>query len=450
MDRLVRERGSVGRRIWRRRRKRATGTSVNGDGTPVEGAPHDGEDREDEGGYDEGDLEVAPISAQAQAPRGFFGKLKNALMGKPKPPPADPPYLIVDPTREVLAVPRGAARLDAFERTLASMPKGAPQLRALALAFHKELSTLAESAGVDLSLLESRVEACARALIDAGEDEKAGALFLRVGRRHQAAELFVAAGAIDALEEAHAQITWEEGGAKHEARMSFERFEALYVVGLREQALEALEKAKRLWRDNPIYAEVHASFIERLGAARVLPLSSGKHELIVVARWPVVVGRGEEAGVRLTSPLLSRAHLQIELGAHEGKMAPIVVDLDSRGGTRVDGLPLKGKQALRIGADIDMGGVVVKTHGVDGGVLLWAALAPERRTLAVTSSQALKVPSPHDGAQFVTVKFDARGHAVVDEGTMVNGERSTKPTLLLEGDKIGNDGWHWTVARHRD
>jgi hypothetical protein len=131
-------------------------------------------------------------------------------------------------------------------------------------------------------------------------------------------------------------------------------------------------------------------------------------------------------------------------------MAPIVVDLDSRGGTRVDGAPLTGKQALRIGADIDMGGVVVRTAGVEGGVLLWAALAPERRTLAVTSSHALKVPSPHDANQFVTVKFDAKGHAVVDEGAMVNGERSTKPTLLLEGDRVGGDGWHWTVARHRD
>lgn len=389
-------------------------------------------------------------STVADEPRGFFDKLKSAFTRKPKPPPPEPSYLVVDPTRDILAVPRGPARLDAFERALAGLPKGAPHLRPIALAFHKELSALADGAGVDLSLLESRVEACAHALIDAGEEERAGALFLRLGRRHQAAELFVTAGAIDALEEAHAQINWEEGGAKHEARLSFERFEALFVVGMRDQALDALEKAKKLWHDNPVYAEIYATFMERLGVAGRLPLSAGKNELVVVARWPVVIGRGEEAGVRLTSPLLSRAHVQIELAAHEGRVAPIVVDLDSKGGTRVDGVPLAGKQPLRVGADIEMGGVVVKTHAVDGGVMLWAALAPERRTLAVTSSQALKVPSPQDPEKFFVVKFDAKGHAVVDEDALVNGERTGKPMLLLEGDKVGGEGWHWTVARRRD
>lgn len=455
MDRLVRERGSVGRRLWRRRRKKPAppGSEPAEQGASAEGAEAASEG--DDG--DDGDEASEPAFEQPFAPPapprpGFFAALKSALSGKPKPPPPEPSYLILDPAREVLAVPRGAARLDAFERALQGVLPGTPAMRSLALAFHKELSSLADAAGVDLSLLEARVEACARALIDAGEEERAGALYLRVGRRHQAAELFVAAGAIDALEEAHAMITWDEGGAKHEARMSFERFEALYVVGLREQALEALEKAKRLWHDNPIYGEIYAAFVERLGPRRRLPLTAGPHELVVLARWPVVIGRGEEADVRINSPMLSRAHLQIELGVHEGKAGPIVVDLDSRSGTHVDGRPLSGKQPLRPGADIDMAGVVVHSGAVDGGILLWAALAPERRTLAATAALVKILPpggSELPATEGIDVRFDAKGRAFAEPGATVNGEVIHKPMLLLEGDKLGGQGWRWTVARHK-
>ena len=436
----MRDRGSVGRRLWRRRRRR----------TPSEpSAPTDGAS---EGSASEGsavdinlDEPSAPLppSHQKPGPKKQLGLLGRLFASKPRPPPPEPSYLVVDPTRDVLAVPRGAARLDAFERAIKTSPSGTPQFRALALAFHKELQTLAESAGVDLSLYDTRVEACAQALIAAGEEERAGTLFLRVGRRHQAAELFVAAGAIDALEEAHAQIHWDEGGPKHEARMAFERFEALFLVGMREQAFAMLERAHKLWGDNPIYTEIYTSFTERLGKPRRLSLTAGGKELVVVGAWPVIIGRGEDAAVRLTSPLISRAHLRVDLVAG----APVVVDLESRGGTRIAGEALAGKKPLPSGADIDMAGVVVKTRSTDTALWLHAALAPERRTVAALAG-AVTVPPPDglDAAEAhagVSVRFDERGRAVVDGPVVVNGEERQKPLLLLEGDRLGG----WVVTR---
>src|SRR5688500_17449398 len=197
MERLTRDRGHVGRRIWRRRRRRAAHEPVVEGST--EGAFDDGFQNDFEDGF-EGDLgddapepEPGPAPKPPEKPKGFFASLKSALLGGDLPRHEEPPYLVVDPVRMVLAVPRGAARLDAFERAIQSTAPGSPQLRSLALAFHKELHALADHAGVDLSLLDTRVEACARALMAAGEEERAGTLFLRVGRRHQAAELFVAA-----------------------------------------------------------------------------------------------------------------------------------------------------------------------------------------------------------------------------------------------------------------
>jgi tetratricopeptide (TPR) repeat protein len=352
-------------------------------------------------------------------------------------------------------VPRSPTRLDAFEKAVATTEPTSPHFRSLALAFHKELQTLADHAGVDLSLYESRVEACAGALMAAGEEERAGTLFLRVGRRHQAAELFVAAGALDQLEEAHAQIQGDEGGKRHEARMSFERFEALFLVGMREPALLSLERAHRLWPDNPVYAEIFRSFTQRLGSARRLVLTAGKQELVVVGGWPVVIGRGEGAGVRLTSPLISRAHLQIELedGADPG---PVIVDLESRGGTRVGGAALTGRQPLPPGADIDMGGLVVHTARAGGALWMWPALTPEQQTVAAMGDALLlPVPSASAGAPgaaegSLALRFDARGRAVLEAPALLNGEPLRRPTVLLEGDKLAAPALPkqiWTVAR---
>ncbi len=444
MSRLVKDRGSVGRRIWRRRKRRGPSAPM---GTAAAEA---GELERDLVEEDDGTLDEPPSAPKPPAGGGLLAAVRalfsrrgeRAQASRPTRTAPEPSYLVMDPTRDVLSVPRGAARLDAFERALAETPAGTPQHRALALAYHRELSALAESAGIDLSLLEARVERCAQALIGAGEEERAGNLFLRVGRRHQAAELFLKAGAVDELEETHAQIHWDEGGARHQARLELERFEALWLVGARDQAFDALTRAHQLWPENPVYAQMHGSFVERLGAPRRLRLRARDHERFIVGTWPLVVGRGEEAALVLQSPMLSRAHVQVE--RKDGALW--VRDLDSRGGTRVNGAPLTGVASLPPAAVIDMGGVVVETAPVDGGVMLWAALAPQARTIALVGERT-RVTPPGAGGGGVVVGFDAKGRAVVEPPARVGGEAVRRATLLLEGDVVSEGGWSWNVAR---
>ena len=444
MSRLVKDRGSVGRRIWRRRKRK-------GPAVPLGTAAAEAGDLERDMADDD---EPAPFAQQVSADpprrasgvlsamRALFAPRKGPKPTKPTRAPPEPSYLVIDPTRDVLSVPRGAARLDAFERALAETPAGTPQQRALALAYHRELSGLAEGAGVDLSLLEARVERCAQALIGAGEEERAGTLFLRVGRRHQAAELFLQAGAVDALEETHAQIHWDEGGARHQARLEVDRFEALWLVGARDQAFDALTRAHTLWPENPIYSEMHASFVERLGRPRRLRLRARDHERLVVGTWPLVIGRGEEAALLLQSPMLSRAHLQIE--RKDGAL--VVRDLDSRGATRIDGVPLVGTAPLRSQAVIDMGGVVVDSAPVEGGVMLWAALSPQVRTVALIGDRTV-IAAPGGGTAGLQVGFDAKGRTIVEPPARLGGEVVRRATLLLEGDVVGDGSWTWNVAR---
>lgn len=444
MSRLVKDRGSVGRRIWRRRKRRGPAVPMGTAAAEAGQLDRDLADREpdDRAPFDEpADQEPRPGGGVLAAVRALFSRRKQPAH-QPAKPTSEPSYLVMDPTRDVLSVPRGAARLDAFERALAETPAGTPQQRALALAYHRELSGLAEGAGVDLSLLEARVERCARALIGAGEEERAGTLFLRVGRKHQAAELFLKVGAVDELEETHAQIHWDEGGARHSARLELERFEALWLVGARDQAFDALTRAHGLWPENQIYAEMHASFVERLGKPRRLRLRARDHERLIVGSWPLVVGRGEEAALVLQSPMLSRAHVQVE----RKQGALVLRDLDSRGGTSVDGVRLAGSAPLRDHAVIDMGGVVVETAPVEGGVMFWAALSPQLRTIALLGERSV-VTAPGAAAGGLCVGFDARGRALVEPPAKLGGETVRRGTLLIEGDVVGDGGWSWSVAR---
>lgn len=436
----------MGRRLWRRRKRRSDGAVPPGDVQRDEGlhAPphaheHGEHDDQHDDEHDDDDDEVPefpllPRKAQttvAERP-GFFAR----LFGRKPPPPPPPAWEQVDPIAEILAVPRGAGRLDAFEKRLGELPAGSPEHRTVALAFHKELVALATEAGVDLTLFEVRVQACANGLIAAGEDEKAGGLFARIGRRHQAAELFVKAGAIDALEEAHAELAFSEGGPRFEARLAFDRFEALFLVGRRGEALASLQRAVKLW-DNPVYVEVRDGFLARLPSSSTLTLQAGGDTVRLRGRFPLVLGRGEDSAVRIDSPLVSRAHVDIQRRAGE----LVLSDLVSSGGTRVDDAPLAGPTPLSGSGSIDLAGVVVDYELDAARLLLRPRLRPRDVTLA---ARAERVDDPVIGVPLCFI--EGRAHLVSDDRSRLNGEAVRKDTLLLVGDRLAVGGRTWVVT----
>jgi len=397
---------------------------------------HDDADDDDDDDDDNEILEypglTPPASPQGTVAdtRGFFARLFGR---KPPPPPPPPP---VDPIASILAIPRGAARLDAFEARLAELTPGSAEHRAVAVAFHKELVALATEAGVDLALFESRVQACANGLVAAGEDEKAGSLLSRIGRRHQAAELFVKAGAIDALEEAHAELAFAEGGPRFEARLAFERFEALFLVGRRSEALAALTAAVKLW-DNPVYVEVRDGFLARLPAAHSVTLQAGGDVVRVTNHFPLVLGRGEESAVRIDSPLVSRAHVDIQRRAG----ALVLKDLVSSGGTRLDDAPLNGPASLSPRGAIDLAGVVIDYEVDDSRLRLRPRLRPRYVTIAARSDSVAD-PLVGCGLRFV----DGRAHLVADGRVRLHHDVVRLDTLLLIGDRLHVGSRTWLVT----
>jgi hypothetical protein len=395
----------------------------------------------EERGIDEEDedpaWELAARYDEGSPPRpGFlemiFGLFKKKNRERPAeqalPPPGE------DPVRRILAVPRGAARLDAFERSLDDLMPGTHGHRGVALAFHRELTSLAKKAAVDLSLLKSRVEKCADALLSAGEVEHAGMLLSRIGKKQRAAELFVAAGAIDELEEAHAKLEEEEGGERLSARLSYERFEGLFVVGLRVQALEALEQAQRHWPDNPVYEEIVDSFASRLQREHTTLLVEGggkSRRVHVTRRFPLVVGRKEDAALRVASPLVSREH--VEVVSSGGGL--VLRNLQGPESTTVDGAPVERSSDLGSSGHFELSGVRIGYDTGEGWVRLAAEQQPDTSTVAMLEDR-VAIPLSDDVS--LELSYDAEGRLFAEPGgALVTEEGPLKrPLLLLDGDRL--------------
>ena len=219
--------------------------------------------------------------------------------------------------------------------------------------------------------------------------------------------------------------------------MSFERFEALFLVGLRDDALLALRQAVKLW-DNPVYAEVLQGFLQRLPPSRRVTLQAGDDVVRVFGRFPLVLGRGEDSAVRIDSPLVSRAHVQIERGTNE---ALIVKDMVSSGGTRIDGVVINGAGLLPPRGCIDLAGVVVDVDRSDQRLLLRPHARPRQVTLAPFAEEL-----DDDVIGFRLTLRDERVRVAADARVRLNGEALRRETLLLGGDRLVVGGKTFTVV----
>jgi two-component system, cell cycle response regulator len=79
-------------------------------------------------------------------------------------------------------------------------------------------------------------------------------------------------------------------------------------------------------------------------------------EVLIVDRRDAVLGRGDDADLRIDDPSLSRTHVRFE---RDGDTLT-VTDLDSRNGTLVEGARLEGTKRLRSGDLLILGNVLVR------------------------------------------------------------------------------------------
>jgi hypothetical protein len=368
--------------------------------------------------------------------KGFFSRRKARVKPEERgdPAPSD------DPVRQVLAVPRGAARLDAFEHTLSGLTAKTHGHKSVALAFHRELTSMSSEAGLDLSLLGNRVDACANGLVDAGELERAGEILMAAGKKERAAALFSEAGAVDKLDEASFAMALESGTGTLDARLAVDRVQNLMQVGRRSDALSLLGEAQKRFPRAHEVATVARTWLARLPAKGRVLLASDRASVVVDTRWPIVLGRSEDTALPLPSPLLSREHAEIR---RDGD-ALVLVPRTPRARLFVDDRPAS-EQALRHEGTLSLDGVLF-TYRVGADALLLALKdAPSSRHLAVPFSSTVMLDEPCA----MTIRFDKAGRATVDAvgGLRVNGEIIHAPLVLFVDDELVHNGQTVRVVR---
>ena len=97
----------------------------------------------------------------------------------------------------------------------------------------------------------------------------------------------------------------------------------------------------------------------------VIEVNGARH---AVPEPGLVLGRGEEADLRINDPGISRRHAEIRIHTADGKLTVSVVDLGSTNGTRVDGRRVQ-QAMLRDGSQIVVGNttVIVRDPQATGG-----------------------------------------------------------------------------------
>ena len=75
---------------------------------------------------------------------------------------------------------------------------------------------------------------------------------------------------------------------------------------------------------------------------------------LLLTHWENIIGRGKSADIYLNYPSISRQHAALCRG-ESGEWT--VYDLDSKGGTQVNGEPVNGSAPVKLGDTITLGGV---------------------------------------------------------------------------------------------
>jgi DNA-binding NtrC family response regulator len=112
--------------------------------------------------------------------------------------------------------------------------------------------------------------------------------------------------------------------------------------------------------------------------------ADGSERELVLRDGPTVLGRGEEADVRLRDGSVSRLHARVR---PEGR-AWVIEDLDSRAGVRVDGVPVR-EAVLTEGARVELGDTTVTLLGKESRERIARHPGGEMRGL-VGASEAMK------------------------------------------------------------
>jgi pSer/pThr/pTyr-binding forkhead associated (FHA) protein len=147
-----------------------------------------------------------------------------------------------------------------------------------------------------------------------------------------------------------------------------------------------------------------------------LVVQSGKHagRRVKLPSGDVIVGRDDESRVRIASSEVSREHCRLIVEADHVR----VIDLNSRNGTYVDGVPITEETVLNSGSTLTVGPMTFKLEGGTGAAVV---RKPAEVAVGRTSEERAKQGLSDD--DIASLLSDDIG-AVSTSDTTIHGEDS--------------------------
>lgn len=220
-------------------------------------------------------------------------------------------------------------------------------------------------------------------------------------------------------------------------------YEAALTMGARVDARAALVRGLARFPDEAALADLLRRHDERRIPGAVVWLRKGGQRLGVAAAQAITVGR-VEADLCLRSPGVSRAHLRLHWRAGEEREGLRVAaeDLGSQNGTRLMGMPLRGRTEL--------GGDSVLTLGPDVALRVQPLATEVRVTVTKGVDRGLEIRLCEAFALGVGVVLRVRPEGPVVEvaagaSLVLNGQRCVADVTLLRGDILAVDDERWEV-----
>ncbi len=308
--------------------------------------------------------------------------------------------------------PEDAERRDEVERSMATAVLEDGRLRGAASA--EEKRRLADAA--------ARLERLDRP----GDAAEA---FEILGRTDDQARCLEAAGDIERLE-ALLDRTSSQDARQTRLRSLMGEYEMALRYGARLEARDALREAVRVAPEERSFAELLRRLEARMPPPSRVQLVLDGHRVTFVGRLPVVLGRGDvDVPIRGTS--VSRRHAEIAL---EGETL-VIRDLDSRNGTLVRGVPIRGSIELAGETEIGLGDdVTLKVQLHEGAVVIDVEGGFDRGERIVVGVAALRVPELAASLSFQ----DGWPVLAADAGVALSleGQTCVLPVHLLSEDKL--------------
>jgi hypothetical protein len=209
---------------------------------------------------------------------------------------------------------------------------------------------------------------------------------------------------------------------------SFRDYELFLQGGQRDQAADALRACLQAAEQKGEYRRLLAALEERLLTGGRVELEVDSRRLVLIGRFPVLIGRDLDCDLQARGAAVSRHHARLELGAGQ----VLVSDCDSRNGTLLDGLrigaplPLPASGTLALGEDCRIEFTVAERPALT--LRLEVSRGLDRGTLALVSLAPLRLVEWLPGAPDVEVSFSngrpmacARTHQLSLNGALAGG-----------------------------